>query len=130
MSKDSSPKPDSATRSDRSNGLRKADPPALGGITTVVPALFANAGEHAAFSVIEFFTAQIRNPNTLAAYGAAVRDFADWCERRGLRLEQLRSPHVGLYIRRVHRPVQRADGEAAPRRDPHALRLAHPAPGG
>jgi integrase/recombinase XerD len=65
---------------------------------TVVPALFANAGERAAFSVIEFFTAHIRNPNTRADYGVAVRDFSAWCEQRGLGPEQLRSPHVVLYI--------------------------------
>ena len=45
------------------------------GTSAVVPALFADAGEHAAVSVIEFFTANIRNPNTRAAYGVAVRDF-------------------------------------------------------
>jgi integrase/recombinase XerD len=98
MEQDSSPKADSAPLPDRSNGLKKSEAPVLASVTSVVPALFANAGERAAFSVIEFFTAQIRNPNTRAAYGVAVRDFSAWCERRGLRLEQLRSPHVGIYI--------------------------------
>lgn len=80
------------------NGLRKNIPALAVGITTVVPALFADAGERAAFSVIEFFTAQIRNPNTRSAYGVAVRDFSAWCGGRGLALHQLRSPHVALYI--------------------------------
>ena len=82
----------------QTNGLRKNNPSAIAGVTAVVPALFANAGERAAFSVIEFFTAHIRNPNTRAAYSVAVREFSTWCEQRGLALHQLRSPHVGLYI--------------------------------
>ena len=80
------------------NGSGKNIPALAVGITTVVPALFADAGERAAFSVIEFFTAQIRNPNTRSAYGVAIRNFSAWCEQRGLALHQLRSPHVGLYI--------------------------------
>ena len=84
--------------SEPGNGLRKKHAVSITSITTVVPALFADAGERAAFSFIEFFTAQIRNPNTRAAYGVAVRDFSTWCEQRGLALHQLRSPHVALYI--------------------------------
>ena len=80
------------------NGLRKRTQPAIVALSTVVPALFANAGERATYGVIEFFTAQIRNPNTRAAYSVAVRDFSAWCEQRSLPLEKLRSPHVGLYI--------------------------------
>lgn len=72
--------------------------PVVVGAAAIVPALFANAGERAAFSVIEFFTAQIRNPNTRAAYSVAVRNFSAWCEHRGLPLEKLRSPHVAAYI--------------------------------
>jgi integrase/recombinase XerD len=82
----------------RTNGLGKKNQPAIVGVSAMVPALFANAGEHAAFSVIEFFTAQIRNPNTRAAYAVAVRNFSAWCEHRGLPLHRLRSPHVAAYI--------------------------------
>lgn len=80
------------------NGLRKKNQLAIASTAAVVPALFADAGERAAFGVVEFFTAQIRNPNTRAAYGVAIRNFSAWCERRGLVLEKLRSPHVGAYI--------------------------------
>jgi integrase/recombinase XerD len=80
------------------NGLGKKNTPVIVGTSAVVPALFADAGEHAAVSVIEFFTANIRNPNTRAAYGVAVRDFSTWCERRGLVLARVRSPHVTAYI--------------------------------
>ena len=34
--------------------------------------------------VLDFFTANIRNPNTRKAYARAVASFAAWCERHGL----------------------------------------------
>ena len=48
-----------------------------------VPALIEASGEDAARRFIEFFTVTIRNPNTRAAYGRAVRDFCDWCADNG-----------------------------------------------
>ena len=39
----------------------------------LVPALIADAGEPAAWRYIEFFTANIRNPNTRRAYARACR---------------------------------------------------------
>ena len=47
--------------------------PAAGSM--LVPAMVAAAGERAALRFIDFFTANIRNPNTRAAYGVAVRGF-------------------------------------------------------
>ena len=47
--------------------------PATGSM--LVPAMVAAAGERAALRFIDFFTANIRNPNTRAAYGVAVRGF-------------------------------------------------------
>lgn len=41
----------------------------------IVPAMTAELGENAALRFIDFFTAHIRNPNTRAAYGVAVRSF-------------------------------------------------------
>ena len=63
----------------------------------VLPRLIVDAGEHASRRFIEFFTANIRNRNTRAAYAHAVSLFCNWCESRGLRLEQLsrsRSRHT------------------------------------
>jgi hypothetical protein len=40
-----------------------------------VPTMIAAAGERASLRFIDFFTANIRNPNTRAAYGVAVREF-------------------------------------------------------
>ena len=95
-----------------------------------VPAMIAAAGERAALRFIDFFTAHIRNPNTRAAYGVAVRGFFSWLEMRGV-TELGRDPHasrLGLCrIADVH--LQRADGQAAPRGDPPAVRLADRRPG-
>ena len=48
------------------------------------PALVAAAGDHSAYRFLEFFTAQIRNPNTRRAYVKAVSEFCAWLERHGL----------------------------------------------
>jgi len=66
-----------------------------------IPALFRNAGEHATRRFIEFFTANIRNWNTRQAYARAVYRFADWCEHRKLRLEQLNPPLVAAYVEQL-----------------------------
>jgi integrase/recombinase XerD len=79
-----------------------------------VPALFADAGERAAFRFLEFFTAEIRNPNTRRAYGQAIRRFCDWCEHRGFRLEQLTPVHVAAYIEQLgQEPKQRSTNPLA-----------------
>ena len=48
-----------------------------------LPALFTPTPA-AAKSTLEFFTANIRNPNTRKAYARAVAEFAAWCGERGL----------------------------------------------
>ena len=66
--------------------------------TMLVPAMIADAGERAALRFIDFFTANIRNPNTRAAYAVAVRGFFAWLDERGIRGS--RDPHasrLGLY---------------------------------
>jgi site-specific recombinase XerD len=64
----------------------------------LVPALIADAGEPAAWRYIEFFTANIRNPNTRRAYARACSQFFAWCEDRGLTLTTIRPHDVGAYI--------------------------------
>ena len=49
----------------------------------------------------EFFTAHIRNPNTRLAYLAAVRRFAEWCERRSVALDQVEPMVVAAYIEQL-----------------------------
>lgn len=48
---------------------------------------------------IEFFTANIRNPNTRKAYARAASEFAAWCESVGVgRLHDIQAVHVAAYI--------------------------------
>ena len=63
-----------------------------------VPAIIDDAGEHASRKFVEFFVARIRNKNTRAAYGRAVMQFFDWCEDRGLALQDIEPIAVSVYI--------------------------------
>jgi site-specific recombinase XerD len=69
-----------------------------------VPGQIAVAGEGARKRFIEFFTANIRNRNTRAAYLRAVSDFFQWCEEAGLReLSSLQPVHVAAYVEQLGR---------------------------
>jgi hypothetical protein len=83
---------------DQTDGLGKKNLPVIVGEQTIVPAFFAAAGERAGFAFVDFFTAQIRNRNTRAAYAVAVRAFCNWCDGRRLTLETLRTHHVAAYV--------------------------------
>ena len=65
---------------------------------TVIPALVAAAGDQAAWRYIDFFTANLRNPNTRRAYARACGRFLAWCEERGRTLGTIRPYDVSLYI--------------------------------
>ncbi len=67
----------------------------------LVPASVAQAGPSATERFLEFFAAQIRNPNTRLAYARAVRDFFGWTERQGLALPAIRSLHVAAYVEQL-----------------------------
>ena len=45
------------------------------------PALISRADPRTRERFLEFFTVNIRNPNTRAAYGRAAAAFLDWCEQ-------------------------------------------------
>jgi integrase/recombinase XerD len=49
-----------------------------------LPALVAGAGKEARTRFLEFFTVNIRNPNTRAAYSRAAVEFLRWCKERGI----------------------------------------------
>ena len=67
-----------------------------------LPALIAGAGERAAWRFLEFFTVNIRNPNTRAAYGRAAGAFLRWCEGRGSsELGDVQPVHVAAYIEQL-----------------------------
>ena len=50
----------------------------------ILPALIAGAGERAAWRFLEFFTVNIHNKNTRAAYARAAGAFLGWCEGQGI----------------------------------------------
>jgi len=62
------------------------------------PKLIAAAGPDATRRFIEFFTANIRNPNTRAAYARAVAQFLDWSEKHRLDLKTISPFHVAAYV--------------------------------
>lgn len=74
---------------------------------TLIPALFAEAGEGATYRFIEFFTASIHNPNTRQAYFRAVQRFSHWCEQRGLELTALNPVYIAKYIQELGGMVAR-----------------------
>lgn len=64
-------------------------------------------GEAATRRFIEFFAANIRNPNTRLAYAGAVYQFLEWCESRHLELKGITPFHVASYIEHLSvRPVK------------------------
>jgi site-specific recombinase XerD len=68
------------------------------------PALIAAAGERASYRFLEFFTANIRNPNTRRAYARAAVEFFDWLSARGVReLAAIESVHVAGYIEQLQK---------------------------
>jgi hypothetical protein len=70
--------------------------------TYIVPALVADLGGPAAWGYVEFFTANIRNPNTRRAYARAYTNFFAWCDERGLTLTTIRPHDVATYIETRH----------------------------
>jgi site-specific recombinase XerD len=71
--------------------------PGLAGL----PALFTPTPA-AAQRTLEFFTANIRNPNTRKAYARAVAGFATWCSEHGLQdLASIGPVHVAAYIEQL-----------------------------
>jgi hypothetical protein len=80
----------------RAEGLR-----VLGG---TVPLILVRLGEPGLLRFLEFFTVNISNVNTRAAYGRAARSFLRWCEGRGLaELKEVKPFHVAAYIEELGR---------------------------
>ncbi len=69
----------------------------------MVPSLFADTGERGQQRYLEFFTAQIRNPNTRSAYACAVTRFSAWCDSVRVGLQDLTPVHVATYIEQLSR---------------------------
>jgi site-specific recombinase XerD len=64
----------------------------------LVPVLIADLGEQASWRYVEFFTANIRNPNTRRAYARACSRFFAWCDDHGLTLTMIRPFDVAAWV--------------------------------
>ncbi|MEW4569535.1 tyrosine-type recombinase/integrase [Tautonia sp. JC769] len=63
------------------------------------PRILASQGERATTRFVEFFTANIRNPNTRRAYIRNALAFLHWCEQHGIQdLKEIRPVTVAGYI--------------------------------
>jgi site-specific recombinase XerC len=84
------------------DGIRHKMTRAVAVSASHVPALVAAVGERASYRFFEFFTANIRNPNTRRAYARAAVEFFDWLSARGVReLSSIESVHVAAYIEQL-----------------------------
>ena len=71
------------------------------GAVFVLPSLFSPTPA-AGKRTLEFFTANIRNPNTRKAYAKAAGDFAAWCGLNGLpELGAIEPVHVAAYVEQL-----------------------------
>jgi integrase/recombinase XerD len=68
---------------------------------SILPAIIASEGQRASKRFLEFFTANIRNPNTRLSYMRAISPFLAWCEERGLELRQVEPMAVAAYIEQL-----------------------------
>lgn len=76
------------------NQLAPLPSPAL-----ALPALIASADDRAQLRFMEFFAANIRNPNTRRAYAHGIGEFLGWCAARGvLSIAAVQPLHVAAYI--------------------------------
>ena len=66
--------------------------------TLTVPAIIADLGDNATKRFLEFFTANIRNRNTRAAYAQAVGQFLRWCDANHVGLTAIEPIHVAAYV--------------------------------
>lgn len=71
---------------------------------SALPALIASADDRAQLRFLEFFAANIRNPNTRRAYARGTGEFLAWCTRRGvLAIGAVQPLHVAAYIEELGR---------------------------
>ena len=66
---------------------------------TQLPALIRDQGPQASHRFLEYFTANIRNPNTRIAYARACNGFLTWCVRHSTpRLREITPIHVAAWV--------------------------------
>jgi len=79
----------------------------------LLPVAITDMGDAAARAFVDFFTAQIRNKNTRAAYGRNVSRFLAWIDDHGVVLPMVEPHHVAMYIEDLGRPVEEGGQGAA-----------------
>lgn len=71
------------------------------GQAVTVPTIITNEGAKTTKRFLEFFTANIRNPNTRTSYVRAIHQFLTWCDDRGVTLEKIEPMVVAAYIEQL-----------------------------
>jgi integrase/recombinase XerD len=70
---------------------------------TYLPALISREGRRTSTRFLEFFTVNIRNPNTRLAYAKAVGQFLAWCDERRQGLGDIEPMVVAAYVEQLTR---------------------------
>jgi site-specific recombinase XerD len=71
------------------------------GTSAQLPALISREGRRTSKRFLEFFTVNIRNPNTRLAYAKAIGQFLAWCDERGQILSGIEPMVVAAYIEQL-----------------------------
>ena len=72
----------------------------------VLPALVASADDRAQLRFLEFFAANIRNPNTRRAYARGIGEFLGWCDARGVTsIAGVQPLHVAAWVEQFGKGV-------------------------
>lgn len=80
--------------------------PSLISPSLTLPPIIAEAPPHVHMRFLEFFAANIRNPNTRRAYAKAARDFLLWCSGHGVQmLEEIAPIHVAAWVEMLGRDL-------------------------
>lgn len=72
-------------------------------IGALLPALISREGQQTSKRFLEFFTVNIRNPNTRLAYAKAVGQFLAWCDERQQGLRDIEPMVVAAYVEQITR---------------------------
>jgi site-specific recombinase XerD len=72
-------------------------------IGALLPALISREGQQTSKRFMEFFTVNIRNPNTRLAYAKGVGQFLAWCDERRQGLQDIEPMIVAAYVEQLTR---------------------------
>jgi site-specific recombinase XerD len=77
--------------------------PSVSTSSFLLPRAIDDLGEDARKAFIEFFTAQIRNPNTREAYLRNAVRFLNWTDEAGVKVASIEAFHIAAYIEQLGR---------------------------